>query len=190
MFILRLLILEKVWGNKMDKLIVREAKLKDAKNIAKVHVKTWQQIYKGQIPQSYLDNLSVGKRTEGWVDILTDPKSKSETFVAVINKNVVGFCSIGPSRNKDSQNTGEVYSIYIDQKFSGKGIGTALIQKGLDFLKRKGFKKAILWVLVSNKKGRKFYESRGWKAESKVKEDKIGGVKVEEISYYISISKL
>lgn len=170
----------------MDNLIIREAKLNDAEDIAKVHIKIWQQAYKGQIPDDFLENLSVENRTKVWVENISNPKPKQNIFVAESGGKILGFVAVGPNRDKDARKDwGELYAIYVDQQSAGKGVGTSLTQKGLDFLKSESFKQATLWVLVSNTKGRKFYENRGWKAENKIKRDKIGRVEVKEIRYKI-----
>ncbi len=58
----------------MDNIIVRKAKIEDATGIAEVHVLTWQCAYRGQIPDSYLDGLSIEKRTEGWREQIKLPE--------------------------------------------------------------------------------------------------------------------
>lgn len=50
----------------MEKTTVRPANFKDAPAIAKVHVEAWQSAYRGQIPDFYLDSLSVAGRTKSW----------------------------------------------------------------------------------------------------------------------------
>ena len=42
----------------MENLQVRPAEAKDALQIAKVHVGTWQFAYRGQMPDSFLNSLS------------------------------------------------------------------------------------------------------------------------------------
>lgn len=43
--------------------LVRKATSEDAPAIAKIHVETWQSVYRGQMPDSLLDNLSIQKLT-------------------------------------------------------------------------------------------------------------------------------
>ena len=158
--------------NSMNDFIVRTAEEKDAPQIAKVQVETWQYAYKGQLPQEHLDKLSIGKRTKRWQEILSDKKNSNVTFVAKKDDYIVGFCSAGPCRDDDMDSeTGEILSIYVDSITMRKGVGTELMEQGLDYLREKGFKKAILWVLVTNDKARQWYENRGWKCEGKIKEE-------------------
>jgi ribosomal protein S18 acetylase RimI-like enzyme len=169
-------------------LIVRKAQLKDAAGIAKVQVEAWQSAYKGEIPDSYLDSLSVEKRTERWHDILSKPEDNADTIVAEVDGKIVGFCSVSHCRDTDILNsTGELWAIYVDKDYAGKGVGTAIHNKGLNILKNKKFTHATLWVLTSNNKARKWYEARGWRVEGKTKSDKRDGFSLEETRYIINL---
>jgi len=51
---------------------VRQAKLSDVREIAEVHIASWQTAYRGMIPDSLLDNLSVDLREDFWKKIILD----------------------------------------------------------------------------------------------------------------------
>ncbi len=168
--------------------IIRKAEIKDAPGVAKVHVKTWQSHYKGQVPDDYLDSLSIEKRTNVWIKIFSNQKPKTASFVSGEEGVILGFCSVGPSRDVGvPHETGELYSIYLDSSKQGQGIGSVLMKAGLDFLKEQGFKKATLWVLKTNVKTISFYEARGWKADGTEMKDEKNGFVFEEIRYSIDL---
>src|SRR5258708_20939962 len=130
----------------MNDFIIRTAHESEAAQIAKVQVETWQYAYNGHIPQNYLNNLSIKERTHKWKEILTNQISINKTFVAEVDNKIVGFCSVGESRENGGDNkTGELLAIYVDQNFMHKGIGSALMKESLDYLKKHGFIKSILW---------------------------------------------
>src|SRR5216683_616799 len=136
----------------------------------------------------YLQSLSITHRKERWQKILNKPEDNAYTLVAEIEGKVVGFCSVDKSRSEDmSKDTGELWAIYVDKNYEGKGIGTTLLNKGLDNLRDRGFKKAILWVLTSNYKTRKWYESKGWRVEGKTTIDKRDGLELEETRYIVDL---
>src|SRR5215217_423186 len=111
----------------MENLQVRPAEVNDAPQIAKVHVVTWQFAYRGQMPNAFLDSLSVEGRTNFWKETLSISNNLPVVWVAEENKKIVGFCSVGISRDVDqSPETGEVYAIYVDPNSMGKGIGSKL----------------------------------------------------------------
>ena len=92
--------------------IIRSATAQDLQAIALVHVSTWQEAYRGVIPQSYLDQLSVEARQAAWSDIFE--KGGAKLSVAEDSGEILGFISYGKSRDKDaSDNTGEIFAIYV-----------------------------------------------------------------------------
>ncbi len=163
---------------------VRKAVLTDAPQIAKIHIETWQDAYKGLIPADFLKKLSIRERTAKWRKILSDPKGKGTTLVVCLEEKVLGWAAVGPCRDEDlGETVGELWGIYVHPSVQRQGLGKALLQKGFSLLRRKGFKKATLWVLESNAAGRAFYESQGWKVEGKTKSEKRENFTLDEIRY-------
>ncbi len=172
----------------MNGLIIRPAEEKDAPQIAKVHVRTWQCAYKGQIPDSYLDSLSVEKRTKGWKESLSKSEPETQTFVAESDGKILGFVSAGSCKDKKMPpEIGELWAIYVDQDHMGKGVGSLLLKNSLNYLRELKFTKAVLWVLTSNSRSRGWYESKGWKIEGKTKIDSSRGFKLHETRYIIDL---
>jgi len=103
---------------------IQEATLKHVQGLANVHVKTWQQAYKGIIDQAHLDALDLKQREERWINILQIPNRKSQVYVLLNNQNqVVGFYSIGESREKEHNYTHELWGLYILPEYQGRGLG-------------------------------------------------------------------
>ena len=173
----------------MLKIKIRTANIGDAKGIASVHVRTWQCAYKGQITDSYLDSLSIEKKTKSWKKSFENPKKGVFPYVAVIDENVIGWCTTGVSRDKDlADEVGELYGIYVDPDYIGKGAGSLLMNKSLNKLKKEGYKKATLWVLDTNTKTIEWYEHKGWKIEGKKKKDQIDAFVLNEVRYIIDLT--
>ena len=172
----------------MSQIVIRSVESKDAAQIAEVHVKTWQCAYKGQIPDKYLDSLSIQKRTKSWKKQIEEPQRGIHTLVAEIDSLVVGWCTVGINDDEDaSPKTGRLFGIYVHPDFMGKGCGTKLMENGLNLLKQDGYKKATLWVLDTNEKAREWYESKGWKIEGKTKIDKRDNFDLKETRYVIEL---
>lgn len=168
----------------MDKVKVRPAKKEDIDDIARIHVKTWQCAYKGQIPQDYLDSLSVDRRKQKWAKIFKKKNQKQENYVAEIDGKVVGFSGVGYSRDNDTADEiGEVYALYVDPDFLGRGAGSALLEEGITWLKNKGYKRVTLWVLSTNEEAKGFYKHRGWVFDGKKKMDKQKDFSLDEMRY-------
>ena len=143
--------------------LVRPAVLQDARAIAAVQVATWRVAYAGLLPDDLLDGLDVDERAERWRGRLAALPDGVFVFVVELDAEVRGFVSGGPSR--DGGAGGEVYAIYVDPGFQGRGAGRQLLQAAVDCLTGAGFTEARLWVLADNHPARGFYESRGWRPD-------------------------
>jgi ribosomal protein S18 acetylase RimI-like enzyme len=172
----------------MSELKIRDAGINDAQGIATVHIKMWQEAYKGQVPDSFLDSMSIEKRTEIWKKELENPYKGTHAFVADIDGTVVGWVTGGVNRDKDvTKETGELYGIYILPGHTGQGIGSELMTRLLGTLKKDGYKKSTLWVLDTNDKTIKWYEKKSWKPEGKTKTEKRDGFDLNEVRYIIDL---
>lgn len=169
----------------MDDLQIRAACVSDAEGIVKVHVYTWQSAYSGLIPDSFLQGLSVEQRTANWIKNIENPLPKSQTLVAEIDGEIVGFIGVGADREEYLPNQGEVYALYVLSSIQGRGIGTTLMREGLTALKTGGFTCAVLWVLDGNLRTRAWYESHEWVSAGRSKIDQRENFTMEEIQYRI-----
>ncbi|OGC51666.1 hypothetical protein A2709_03175 [candidate division WWE3 bacterium RIFCSPHIGHO2_01_FULL_43_9] len=64
----------------MGTIKVRKAKISDAQDIALIHTHTWQYAYRGQLPDSFLDNISVEKRLKMWSETCQILKVSQESL--------------------------------------------------------------------------------------------------------------
>lgn len=168
---------------------IRNAESNDALGIAKVHVLTWQTAYKGLIPDSYLQALSIDKRTESWAQQLNTLADGTGYLVAESAGEIIGFATVGKGGDDDSsKDNGELYAIYVHPDRQGIGIGNSLHQAGIDFLKSEYFKTATLWVLEANHASRRWYESRGWQIEGALKVEDRGSFQLHEIRYLLDLN--
>lgn len=172
---------------------VRRAQPDDAQAIAAVHIRTWQSAYRRQLPDDYLDGLSqdLSRRTEMWQTEISTPRSpKHEVWVAAVDKRIDGFVALGPARDASSNITGEVYAIYVSPDRWGRGQGRTLFSHATNRLASFGYSEAILWVLESNRRARRFYEIAGWIADGGTKlETRPNGMELREVRYRISFAR-
>ena len=71
---------------------------------------------------------------------------------------VIGFASVGPSR--DEHEVGELYAIYVDPDAWSTGAGRALIERAEERL-RDDYPEATLWVLEDNPRGLLMVQDEG-----------------------------
>lgn len=94
----------------MTKINIRAAKESDSHAIATVHVKSWQKIYRGHIPDTILDKLSIYEREQKWLELI-----RNQVKILVIEKDslIVGFASLCSTRDTDDhERCGEISAIY------------------------------------------------------------------------------
>jgi ribosomal protein S18 acetylase RimI-like enzyme len=163
---------------------LRPARLSDAAALAKVHVATWQQAYRGLLPDDFLDSLSLQASVDRWQQKLA--QSAREVWVACEAERIVGFVSFGASRDGDAApaGTGEVYSLYVHPTAWRRGIGSALMEQALHNLRALGYVEATLWVLRANQQARAFYEARGFAVDGAAKVDvNAVGIAYDDVRY-------
>lgn len=140
---------------------VRVATGADAEAIERIRIRGWQTAYRHVFPPEELDRLEVD--WSRWAARLDDPGSTSTTFVAERDGRVLGFATVGPSR--DEPGAGELYAIYVDPDTWSSGIGRALIEHAEGRLAEE-HDVLMLWVLADNPRARRFYERAGWHPET------------------------
>jgi len=138
---------------------IREARLEDAEQIAKVHVDSWRTTYKNIIPQAFLDGLSYSKRIPLWEQNLSKPKN----YVLVAeNKEskIVGFADTSKRAENVYPNSLDLTSIYLLKEYQGQGIGRALLKELFSYYESQKVEKVFVEVLADNKT-KHFYEAFG-----------------------------
>ena len=166
---------------------VRPAVPHDAAAIARLHIRSWQVGYRGQLPETLLDALDADleRRTARWQHFISEAKAHGQVqLVAEVDGRVVGFVTFGQSEDEPRDpSVGEVYAIYVDPDEWDRGYGRALFTAAVRGLADAGFGAAMLWVLETNARARRFYESAGWLTDGAAKTDRRGDVKLREVRY-------
>jgi ribosomal protein S18 acetylase RimI-like enzyme len=162
---------------------VREAKPQDAADVAGVHVRSWQVAYRGLFPDDYLDGLRAEDRMARYTfgDVRPDGPT---TVVAVVDAAICGFVTTGPSRDEDATDTGEVYALYVDPQYWGRGIGRSLIVEARTQLSSQGLAKAVLWVLTGNERAQRFYRADGWRSDGRRRQEYVWGMLADEVGFH------
>ncbi|MFZ2314101.1 MAG: GNAT family N-acetyltransferase [Gammaproteobacteria bacterium] len=160
---------------------VRRGTVLDASDIANIHVKSWQRIYKGIMPDHVLNDLSVPERKKLWESWIAN---RTEVLVIEEKNIVLGFISFGRVHDSlDAKHVAEISAIYIAPDRWRNGYGRQLLLKAELKAKESGFSEMTLWVLEKNTRGRLFYESMGYNETPTVKVDNSDGVELKEILY-------
>ena len=167
---------------------IRKGTISDAPRLAEVHVRSWQKAYRGLIPDDYLDGLDADiERREGvFREAAEAPSEQGSLFVAEEDGKVVGFVWAGPTQDEDAKDRGvigEIWSMYVHPSHWGEGAGKVLQSRAMEDLKEHGFREAILWVLDSNERTRRWYERQGWHPDGATKRDDRADFVLNEVRY-------
>jgi ribosomal protein S18 acetylase RimI-like enzyme len=125
------------------------------------------------LPAERLAQLSVERRAPQWRDW--------PPLLAESGDVVVGFVSVGASRDADAD--GELFAIYVDPDYWGRGVGRKLMAAGEERLRELGHVEAILWVLADNPRARRFYERSDWQHDGTTRTIEIFGIDIAEVRY-------
>ncbi len=157
---------------------IRLATGNDADAVERVRVHGWRVAYRHVFPPEELDALPIDAAR--WRPRLASPPPGWSTFVAVDAAGLLGFATVGPSR--DSPGLGELYAIYVDPDAWSRGVGLALLQRAEKQLTPE-YDSAMLWVLEDNPRARRFYEAAGWDADGARKAEERWGIRAPEVRY-------
>jgi ribosomal protein S18 acetylase RimI-like enzyme len=165
----------------MSRFAIREAVPADAERIAHVHVASWQDAYRGILPDDVLDHLDVGQRLATRHRILRDPTGVHVVAYDQTHLDLVGFCDGGPSR-RPGHADGEIYAIYLLHRAKRYGLGTLMFEWVTARLAAAGMRSLVIWVLDDNHHARRFYESIGGRPTAQIR-TRVAGFPVVEQAY-------
>ena len=151
-------------------------------DVARVHVRSWQAAYRGLLPAEYLDALKPEDRAALYTFESTD-MAKPFTIVAEDDGFITGFATTAPARDADFEGWGELYALYVDPDFWGRGFGAELMKAARARLVEVGFQQAVLWMMKGNQRAERFYSLDGWEADGLMRSEIIWGVAVNELRY-------
>jgi ribosomal protein S18 acetylase RimI-like enzyme len=164
---------------------IRQATAADCEAIAAVHVVGWRESYRGLMPDSVLDALSIAERAALWRRSVS--QGTSSVLVAEVGTALVGFAAGGPRRGDAFAHDGfacdgELYAIYVLRTAQGAGVGSRLLRETAAALARREFTALALWVLRANFNARQFYHRHGGRIVAERIED-VRGHQLAEIAY-------
>lgn len=150
---------------------VRTAEVCDAEAIATIHVRAWQAAYAHIFSSSFLDGLSIERRTSAWKEILN--KGDDVTLVAMRGDEILGWTSGGLSADEDVDHAAELKALYVSPLHWRAGVGTQLM-RALD-QQLPVAPRTLLWVLEKNDRAIRFYEQHGFRPDGAMEEIERGG---------------
>lgn len=153
----------------------------DAEALAQVHVTSWRETYRGLLPDSFLDRMSVPVNARRFAKSLVTPAEHEITLAAADRQGLVGYVAGGPSRTR-LPGEAEVTTLYVLRPHQGYDLGRRLLTAAARVFADQGAKSLMISVLRDNIPARGFYEHLGGEADAPRKEPGPGGL-MYEVSY-------
>ena len=176
---------------------VRPPEPADAAAMARLHVDTWSETYRGIMPDDLLDAPDLlDRRQRMWTQILAEAAPKKFTSaVAESDGRMVGIAMTGPPENNSGppENDGgsndddgpehsqsgaarpesrHLYVLYAYRSMHGTGVGQDLLDAVID-----PSVTTALWVADPNPRAQAFYSKNGFIADGTIKTDDYDGVR-------------
>jgi ribosomal protein S18 acetylase RimI-like enzyme len=139
---------------------LRQAQFSDYRAIAKLHADNWKQTYRGILSDNYLDTEADIDLLNTWHRRLSEPEENQIITVAVLNKDIVGFCCT--ILNDDPLFGSLIDNLHVSTAMQKAGIGKMLIKDAAEAIIEKALtRKMYLWVYEANINARRAYERLG-----------------------------
>jgi ribosomal protein S18 acetylase RimI-like enzyme len=154
----------------------------DAEELARVHVASWRETYRGLLPEAYLARMSEPVYARRFAWSLLHPGRAELTLAAADRHGLVGYAAAGPSRT-GAPGEGEIATLYLLRQAQGHGLGRRLMADAARALAANGATSLMISVLRDNLRARGFYEHLGGVAETPRRQPGPGGQLLYEVAY-------
>lgn len=145
---------------------IRKMTPEDIEDVQRVAKASWHDTYEGIIPIDIQDRFLRAAYSE---QMLIDRMNRSYMIVAEMAGKIIGFANFSyPDEAKKSL----LNAIYLYPHIQGKGIGTQLLQTGIDELD--DVQSIHLHVEKANETGIQFYKAKNFEIVDKIEEDFAG----------------
>jgi ribosomal protein S18 acetylase RimI-like enzyme len=152
----------------------------DAEDLARVHVASWRETYRGLLSDAFLARMSEPGFTRRFRRDLSEPKGV--ILAAADRYGLVGYTQGGASR-RGIAGEAEIATLYILRQAQGQGLGGRLMTETARALAAQGATSLMISVLRDNIRARGFYEHLGGEPEAARQEPGPGGRLLYEVAY-------
>ena len=142
--------------------LIRRREREDCKAIAHIVTVSWNETYKGIVPDCFLEELKNNENLRAEKSYNEFDAGNNNQLVLEVNDEVVGFVNFGVSHDEEFENCGEIIALYIISKHKGNGFGRKLVEAAVKELKILGFERMIIACLKGNPSN-EFYKHIGGK---------------------------
>lgn len=135
--------------------MIRVMTEKDIRSVRQIALASWGETYSSLFPDEVLVDWFERNYSSA---MLCKQIEKTNMFVVEQNEQIVGFASF---TQVDEDGDSELTALYISPKHTKQGLGTSLVEKGVEALQSKGHN-LYVYVESVNLTARSFYEKLGF----------------------------
>lgn len=139
------------------------AERRDAGRLADIHVASWMDTYRATFDPRTLARTTVSRSRTRFHLALS--RRHGAHGIAVLEHlptgQLWGYVTVGRQRLDRYPYRGEIFELYVDPMYQGRGAGRRLLSAGIWTLVNHGLNPVMLWVLEDNTAARRFYERCG-----------------------------
>ena len=161
----------------------------DAEALARVHVTSWRETYRGLLSDAFLARMSEAGYARRFRRDLTRPGPNDVVLAAMNPYGVFGYVAGGPSR-AGVEGEAEISTLYILAAAQDRGVGKRLLQGAVRALAAQGARTLVISVLRDNARACGFYERLGGVADPAREERGPGGMVWESAYRWADLGKL
>jgi GNAT superfamily N-acetyltransferase len=153
-------------------MIIRIAKASELKEVQELNLKLFKKEHE-EYDQTLRLDWTFGKEATKY---LKDRISQGSVWVAVIDKQIIGYLCGGitkAEKYRNLQKVGEIENFFVLKDYRSKGAGKKLYQEFIKWCKKNKLHKIKVEATAQNKAGIKFYRNNGFKDHTLVLEGDI-----------------
>jgi ribosomal protein S18 acetylase RimI-like enzyme len=132
---------------------IRPAAEADFAAIAELQIRSWQDAYRGILPDAYLDGPVEADLRRHWT--AARPQAGDLVLVAAADQALVGFITVWCRPDPFIDN------LHVDPALRSGGIGARLLHAAMAELRARGHGRVWLYVAAANRRAIAFYERQG-----------------------------
>lgn len=140
--------------------MIRAATLADVRTISDIRTRSWQFIYRGRLPDAYLDAMDARQSDERWRVMIDGTTPRSGILVEDAD-GIAGFIALEPAAERNFGYEAYLSALYLEPERIGRGLGSALFDAGRKWLREAGYADVFWWVIAVNPYAVPFYERMG-----------------------------
>ncbi|GIJ19640.1 N-acetyltransferase [Micromonospora lutea] len=154
--------------------------------VGALHQRSRVAAYSSFLPPEALADPTPEAMGEYWTQRWTWERDSHRMTLAVRDDALAGFSYFGPD-DEDGSDAGMLCAIHLAPAERGRGVGRELMSDALAGMRKRGWRRAVLWVLRDNLPARRFYERGGWQPTGTEQNEFIGTIQVPQLRYTLSL---